>query len=182
MEDAVDRGGRAPQALQARLGHHRHRVRRPPHALREILRRQLDRGAQPERPRGALAEFPRHRGPAARQHRDSGTSQAVAAAELDRPCCPARRGFYRPRVFRRRASSAASASSQSRNVAIFGTLEVALGQTIQYVLDILKEISIGLTRRPLMRSHAASAVRASATPWPSTAASISMLARFRTGP
>jgi hypothetical protein len=33
VEDAVDRGGRAPQALQARLGHRRHRVRRPPHAL-----------------------------------------------------------------------------------------------------------------------------------------------------
>ena len=47
VEDAVDRGGRAAQALQARLGHHRHRVRRPPHAVREILRRQLDRGAQP---------------------------------------------------------------------------------------------------------------------------------------
>ena len=34
------------------------RVRRPPHAVREILRRQLDRGAQPERPRGAVAELP----------------------------------------------------------------------------------------------------------------------------
>ena len=69
VEDAVDRGGRAPQALQARLGHRRHRVRRPPHALREVLRRQLDRGAQPERPRGAVAELPRHRRPAAGQHR-----------------------------------------------------------------------------------------------------------------
>src|SRR5207247_3836365 len=69
-----------------------------------------------------------------------------------------------------------------RNMAIFGTLEVTFGQTIQYVLDILKETSIGFTRRPLMRSQAASAVRASATPWPSTAASINMLARFKTGP
>src|ERR1700680_1130997 len=90
--------------------------------------------------------------------------------------------IYEATVFRRRASSVASANSQSRNLAIFGTLEIASGQTIQYVLDILKETSIGLTRRPLMRSQAASAVRANATPWPSTAASISMLARFRTGP
>ena len=90
--------------------------------------------------------------------------------------------LYQASVFRRRASSVASANSQSRNLAIFGTLEIAFGQTIQYVLDILKETSIGLTRRPLMRSQAASAVRASATPWPSTAASISMLARLRTGP
>ena len=71
VEDAVDRGGRAAQALQARLGHHRHRVRRPPHALREVLRRQLDRGAQPERPRGAVGELPRHGGPAAGQHRSA---------------------------------------------------------------------------------------------------------------
>src|SRR5437588_9046081 len=85
-------------------------------------------------------------------------------------------------VFKRRTSSAASASSHSRNIVILGRAEVALGQTIQYVLDILKETSIGLTRRPLMRSQAASMVRASATPWPSTAASISMLARFRIGP
>ena len=41
VEDAVDRSHRAPQALQARLGHRRHRVRRPPHALREVLCRQL---------------------------------------------------------------------------------------------------------------------------------------------
>src|SRR5215208_2402317 len=38
------------------------------------------------------------------------------------------------------------------------------------------------TRRPLIKSQAASAVRAKAMPWPSIAASISMLARFRTGP
>ena len=80
VEDAVDRGGRAPQALQARLGHHRHRVRRPPHAVREILRRQLDRGAQPERPRGAVAELPRHRGPAAGRHRGAGRRHQVGAA------------------------------------------------------------------------------------------------------
>ncbi len=69
---------------------------------------------------------------------------------------------YKARVFRRRASSAASANSQSRNVVIFGTLEVAFGQTVQYVLDIFKETSIGLTRRPLMRSQAASASRSMA--------------------
>ena len=68
-------------------------------------------------------------------------------------------------------SSPASANSQFRNVAIFGMFEVAFGQTIQYVLDILNETSMGLTRRPLMRSQAASVVRASAMPWPSTAAS-----------
>ena len=79
-------------------------------------------------------------------------------------------------------SSAASVNNHFLNVAIFGTLEVAFGQTIQYVLDIRKETSIGLTRRPLMRSQAASAVRASATPWPSTAASINMLALLRIGP
>jgi hypothetical protein len=33
-----------------------------------------------------------------------------------------------------------------------------------------------------MMFHAASAVRASAMPWPSIAASINMLARFSTGP
>ena len=78
VEDAVDRGGRAAQALQARLGHRRHRVRRPPHALREILRRQFDRGAQPERPRGAVAELPRHGRPAARQHRGARSAKLAA--------------------------------------------------------------------------------------------------------
>jgi hypothetical protein len=34
-------------------------------------------------------------------------------------------------------SSAASASSHFRKVAIFGTLDVAFGQTIQYVFDYL---------------------------------------------
>src|SRR5712692_6924596 len=90
--------------------------------------------------------------------------------------------IYEWRVFRRRISSAASARSHSRNIVILGSAEVTFGQTIQYVLDILNETSIGLTRRPLMRSQAASAVRASATPWPSAAASISMLTRFKTGP
>src|SRR5579871_1266993 len=90
--------------------------------------------------------------------------------------------FYEARVLRRRASSAASASSHFRKIAIFGILDVTFGQTIQYVLDNFKEISIGLTSRPLMMSQAASAVRASATPWPSMAASISMLALPRTVP
>ena len=39
----------------------------------------------------------------------------------------------------------------------------------------------GRTRRPLRRSHAASVVRASATPCPSIAASISMLAQLSSG-
>jgi hypothetical protein len=72
-------------------------------------------------------------------------------------------------------SSAASAKSHSRNVVIFGIIEVVLGQTIQYILDSFKDRSNGFASRPLMRSQAARAVRASATPWPSTAASISML-------
>src|SRR5262249_52717247 len=89
---------------------------------------------------------------------------------------------YDASVFRRRASSAASANNQSRNVAIFGTLAVTLGQTIQYVFDIRSDTSIGRTSRPLMRSQAASAVRASAIPCPSTAASINMLALLSAGP
>src|SRR5262249_13725202 len=84
-------------------------------------------------------------------------------------------------TLRRRASSAASASNHSLNVLILGMAEVAVGETIQYVFCILKVTSIGATTGPWMRSHAASAVRASATPCPSTAASISMLA-VRTGP
>src|SRR5882757_8710095 len=91
-------------------------------------------------------------------------------------------GFEANTFLRPRASSAASAKSQSRKVVTFGLVEAALGQTIQYVLDNFKPISNGLTSRPLIRSHAASVVRASATPWPSTAASISMLARFRVRP
>jgi hypothetical protein len=39
--------------------------------------------------------------------------------------------FYEASLFRRRASSAASANSQFRNIAIFGTREVTFGQTIQ---------------------------------------------------
>jgi hypothetical protein len=90
---------------------------------------------------------------------------------------------FEANVFRRRhASSAASAKSQSRKIAIFGFIEVALGQTIQYVLDNFKLRSTGLASLPLITSHAVSVVRASATPWPSTAGSISMLARFRTEP
>src|SRR5713101_9046708 len=101
-----------------------------------------------------------HSLPIGRQRRGRFSSQSAVPPET--------RNFsliiYGARIFRRRASSAASANSQFRNVAIFGTLEVTFGQTIQYVLDILKETSIGLTRRPLMISQAASAVRASATP------------------
>ena len=65
-------GRRALQALQAGLGLDRLGIRRPPHALREILRRQFDHRAQPERPRGAVGEIPWHRRRAARRHRDAG--------------------------------------------------------------------------------------------------------------
>src|SRR5262249_55166214 len=82
------------------------------------------------------------------------------------PVTTAALGCLQPdlRAFRRRMSRAASASSHSRNCVILGTADVAFGQTTQYVLDSLKETSIGLTSRPLMRSQAASVVRASATP------------------
>jgi hypothetical protein len=53
---------------------------------------------------------------------------------------------------------------------------------VQYVFDSGKAVVNGRTSRPLMRSQAASVVRASAIPWPSSAASISMLAWFNTGP
>src|SRR5262249_16201524 len=135
---------------------------------RRTLRRH--REAVPDRPAGARA---RHLGRlqalrlARRRHLPQGG--AGAAADL-------RRDARHLTAFSRRASSVASASSQFRNVAIFGTLAFTFGQTIQYVLGIRKETSIGRTRRPLMSSQAASAVRASATPWPSTARSINMLA------
>ena len=58
--DARARRRRPPQALQAGLGPDRLGIRRPPHALREILRRQFDHRAQPERPRGAVGAIPRH--------------------------------------------------------------------------------------------------------------------------
>ena len=61
VEDAVDRGARPLQALQARLGHRRLGIRRPPHAVREILRRQFADRAQPVGPRGAVGALPRDR-------------------------------------------------------------------------------------------------------------------------
>src|SRR5262245_16807490 len=54
-------------------------------------------------------------------------------------------------VLNRRASSAASANSQSRNVLIFGSNLRAYDPE---VFSILSERSIGTTRRPLMRSQA----------------------------
>src|SRR5215471_19232670 len=63
-------------------------------------------------------------------------------------------------------SSLACATSQSRNASSFGRFALALGQTIQYDFDNGTAIGNGLTSRPWMRSHAASVVRASATPWP----------------
>jgi hypothetical protein len=70
---------------------------------------------------------------------------------------------FEANVFRRRrASSAASAKSQSRKVVIFGFIEIDLGQTIQYVLDNLKPTSNGLTSRPPRRSQATSVLYAQA--------------------
>ena len=74
---------------------------------------------------------------------------------------------------RRRASSAASANSQSRNVATFGLVDVALGQTIQYVrVNFKTHIEMGRTSSaadeiPRRKCRA----RLAATPCPSTAAS-----------
>ena len=75
-----------------------------------------------------------------------------------------------------RASSAASASSHSLNATIFGSFAVAFAQTIQYPKDAGIAISKGRTKRPPTKSHAANAMRLRTTPWPSTAASIAMLA------
>jgi hypothetical protein len=81
-----------------------------------------------------------------------------------------------------RESSAACAKSQSLKATIFGNLAVAFEQTIQYAKETGIAVANGRTRRPPIKSHAASAVRANTTPCPSTAASIAMLAWFRTGP
>ena len=82
----------------------------------------------------------------------------------------------------RRKSAAASANIQSRNVTIFGSAAVALGHTIQKGLDTGSAMENGRTKRPLIRSQAASVVRASAIPCPSMAASMVMLARLSTVP
>ena len=132
-----------------------------------------DRAGRRRRAAGVCARAPRGGGVKPTQYALKSKSTSGAIIARARQC---------ESTFKRRVSSAACARSQSRNLAIFGKAEVAFGQTIQYVLDILRETSIGLTRRPLIRSHAASAVRASAMPWPSMAASISMLARFKIGP
>ena len=58
--DARARRRRTAQALQAGLGPDRLGVRRPPYALRKVLRRQFDHRAQPERPRSAVGKVPRH--------------------------------------------------------------------------------------------------------------------------
>jgi len=55
----------------------------------------------------------------------------------------------------------------------------AFGQTIQYVLDILNDTSIGRMRRPLMRIPSRKRRASERDTWPSTAASISMLARVQ---
>jgi len=66
------------------------------------------------------------------------------------------------------------------------SIKKALQSLEKFWVDNVRKIAwikgAGRTRRPLMRSQAASAVRAKAIPWPSIAASINMLARFRTGP
>src|SRR6478736_2309378 len=87
-----------------------------------------------------------------------------------------------PSFFSWRRSLDASASSQSRKVTIFGCVAVAFGQTIQYVFERRSDSGNGRTSRPLIISQAARVVRASAMPWPLVAASITMLARFNTGP
>ena len=48
--------------LYKRPGNWSARSRRPAYALREVLRRKLPDRTQPERPRGALGEIPRHGG------------------------------------------------------------------------------------------------------------------------
>ena len=53
---------------------------------------------------------------------------------------------------------------------------------LRLIFDNGTESGKGRTRWPLVRSHAASVVRASAMPCPLIAASITMLARLRTGP
>src|SRR5262249_451683 len=80
--------------------------------------------------------------------------------------------FEEPSALSWRKSVAASERSQSRKVMIFGKADVALGQTIQYVLDTGTESTKGLTNRPLIKSHAANVVRASAMPCPLIAASM----------
>jgi hypothetical protein len=50
-------------------------------------------------------------------------------------------------VLRRRASSAASFKSHARKTVILGSADAAFGQTIQYVLDLLKDTSIGETQQ-----------------------------------
>src|SRR5262249_46673318 len=77
-----------------------------------------------------------------------------------------------------RRSRAASPTSQSRKVTIFGSVVVAFGQMIQYVLDRRSSWANGRSRRPLIRSVAARVVRARTMPWPSTAASMAMLTRL----
>src|SRR3569833_478257 len=72
----------------------------------------------------------------------------------------------------RRRSLAASDSSQSRKVAIFGSDAVVFGQTIQYVFDSGKDSGKARPSRQLIRSQAAKVVRARAIPCPLIAASI----------
>ena len=61
LADAAARRARPHEALQARLGHGRQRVRRAPAAVREILRRRLLHRPQPQLPGGGLGFLPRHR-------------------------------------------------------------------------------------------------------------------------
>src|SRR5215216_6108437 len=92
-----------------------------------------------------------------RQYRERDACAACPAFDFSRRSCL--------------VSSAASANSHSLNATIFGNFAVAFAQTIQYPYDAGIAISKGRTRRPPSKSHAASAVRVSTTPWPSTAAS-----------
>ena len=87
-----------------------------------------------------------------------------------------------PATFRNwRMSLAASASSQSRKVTIFGR---PTSPSAEDPVDFEGEATSAerRTSRPLIRSKAASVVRASAMPGRLMAASIAMLGRLSTGP
>src|SRR5207302_755199 len=61
LPDAAKRRRGAHETFQARLGSRRLGVRRPPPAVREVLRRGVLHRAQPRLPRDAVGRVPRHR-------------------------------------------------------------------------------------------------------------------------
>ena len=74
---------------------------------------------------GAPAQIPIPDGPVQQ------TLESASEGQQSFPIESCQRGAAMVASERRRASCAASASSQFRNVAIFGTLEFTFGQTIQ---------------------------------------------------